>query len=66
MITYIARRLLLLPLTLFSIVLVNFVIINLAPGDPVSLTEISQDGEASRKEKEAVAFGSDMRYLQFR
>ncbi|WP_068471398.1 ABC transporter permease [Candidatus Protochlamydia phocaeensis] len=63
---YILRRLLLLPLTLFCIVLVNFVVINLAPGDPVSFAEISQEGGASRREDRSVAFGSDQRYLQFR
>lgn len=66
MFNYILRRLLLIPLTLFFIVLVNFVIINLAPGDPVTITEISQEGTASRKENRAVAFGADERYLQFR
>lgn len=65
MLNYILRRLFLLPITLFCIILVNFVIINLAPGDPVTITEISPDG-ASRKEDRAVAFGSDDRYLQFR
>lgn len=63
---YILRRLLLLPLTIFCIVLVNFIIINLAPGDPVTVTEISPEGMASRKEGNSVAFGSDDRYLQFR
>jgi peptide/nickel transport system permease protein len=63
---YIARRLILLPITLFFIILVNFVIINLAPGDPVTITEISQDGMASRREDRSIAFGSDDRYLQFR
>lgn len=62
---YIIRRLLLLPLTLFCIVLVNFVIINLAPGDPTSVTDISPDG-ASRRSDRSVAFGGDERYLQFR
>lgn len=66
MVSYIIRRLLLLPLTLFCIVLVNFIIINLAPGDPTSVTEISADGGAMRKEDKSVAFGSDERYLQFR
>jgi peptide/nickel transport system permease protein len=42
------------------------VIINLAPGDPVTVTEISQEGLAGRKEDRAVAFGSDDRYLLFR
>lgn len=64
--SYIIRRLLLLPLTLFCIILVTFVIINLAPGDPVSVTEISQEGTATRGEDRSIAFGSDDRYLQFR
>ncbi|SCC90005.1 hypothetical protein SCG7086_AK_00100 [Chlamydiales bacterium SCGC AG-110-P3] len=64
MLNYILRRLLLLPLTVFCIILVNFVIINLAPGDPVTVTEVSPDG-ASRREDQA-ASGSDERYLQFR
>ncbi len=63
---YIIRRLLLLPLTLFAIVIVNFIIVNLAPGDPVTLTEVSQDGGAMRREDKTVAFGSDERYLHFR
>lgn len=63
---YILRRLLLLPLTLFAIILINFVIINLAPGDPTSVTEISPLGTASRKEDRSTAFSSDERYLQFR
>lgn len=65
MFNYILRRLILLPLTLFCIVLVNFVIINLAPGEPTTVTEISPEG-ATRKEDKAVAFGTDDRYLQFR
>lgn len=66
MFAYIIRRLLLLPLTLFAIVLVNFVIINLAPGDPTTAAEVSADGEAGRKENQSMAFGSDERYLAFR
>lgn len=66
MANYIVRRLFLLPVTLFFIVLVNFVIINLAPGDPVTLTEISPEGGATRSADRALAFGSDDRYLQFR
>ena len=62
---YLARRLLLLPITLFCIILVNFVIVNLAPGDPVSVTEVSQEGNAIKRE-DASAFGSDERHLQFR
>lgn len=64
--SYILRRLLLLPITLFCIVLINFIIINLAPGDPTSVTEISQEGGASRKEDRSTAFSGDERYLQFR
>lgn len=65
MFNYIVRRLILLPITLFFIILVNFVIINLAPGEPVSLSDISADG-LSRKDNVSMAFGGDMRYLQFR
>ncbi|HRD55916.1 MAG TPA: ABC transporter permease [Parachlamydiaceae bacterium] len=65
MFNYLIRRLILLPITLFFIILVNFVIINLAPGDPSALTEVSQDG-AGRKEDKGNSFSSDDRYLQFR
>ena len=64
--TYTLRRLMLLPLTLFCIVLVNFAIINLAPGDPVTYAEISQEGTATRREDRSFAFSSDERYLFFR
>lgn len=62
MLNYIIRRLLLLPLTLFAIILVNFVVLNLAPNDPVNATDISSTGEANRQEKN---FGEN-HYLQFR
>lgn len=62
---YVLRRFLLLPLTLFFIVLINFIIINLAPGDPVSFAETSQEG-ATRREDRSIACGGDERYLQFR
>lgn len=65
MLNYVIRRLALLPLTLFFIVLVNFIIVNLAPGDPVTISEVTQQG-AERREDRAVAFGSDDKYLQFR
>jgi peptide/nickel transport system permease protein len=61
---YLFRRLLLLPLTIFCIILVNFVILNFAPGDPVSVTQIGEGG-AARRESQAMAMG-DQRYLQFR
>ena len=63
---YLARRLLLVPLTLFCILIVNFVIINLAPGDPVTTTEISPEGGASKKADRSFAGGGDFRWLQFR
>lgn len=66
MFNYIIRRLILLPITLFFIVLVNFIIINLAPGDPVSVTEISPEGNATRRADRSMAFGRDEIYLQFR
>ncbi len=65
MFNYILRRLILLPITLFAIILVTFVIINLAPGDPTTQSELSKEG-ATRRQDQAVAFGSDDRYLQFR
>lgn len=64
--TYLLRRLLLLPFTLFCIILINFVIVNLAPGDPTSITEISAESGAARRQGATGAFGGDMRYLQFR
>lgn len=66
MLNYLIRRLVLLPITLFCIILVNFIIINLAPGDPVTITEISNEGGASRRDDRSLAFGSDERYLHFR
>lgn len=66
MLTYILRRLMLLPITLLAIIMINFAIINLAPGDPVTVTEISKEGTATLKADQALAFGSDERYLHFR
>lgn len=65
MINYVLRRLLLLPITLFSIILVNFVIINFAPGDPISITDVTSGG-AVRSDKSGGASTADNRYLQFR
>jgi peptide/nickel transport system permease protein len=65
MTTYLLQRLFMLPITLFAIILINFVVINLAPGDPVNVTEVTQEG-ATKREDQSVAFGSDDRYLQFR
>lgn len=66
MTSYILRRLLLLPITLFFIILINFVILNLAPGEPTTITELSPEGNVTRREDRSQAFGSDDRYLQFR
>lgn len=62
---YLMRRLLLLPFTLFAIILVNFVILNLAPGDPVTVANVSSTGDATRSTDQAGMTG-DLRYLQFR
>ncbi len=66
MLDYIIRRLLLLPITLFCIVLINFVIINLAPGEPTTITEISDKGDLTRSEDQAVTSLAEDQYLQFR
>ena len=65
MVTYIIRRVLLLPLTLFAIIIVNFVILNLAPGDPSTLANLSATGEATRSTDESGATGENQ-YLLFR
>lgn len=64
MFRYLLTRLFLIPFTMFFIILINFVIICLAPGDPVSVTEITANG-AARK----AGGGNDPssnRYLLFR
>lgn len=67
MYSYLLRRLILLPLTLLSIVMVNFIIINLAPGDPVSITQRTPEGGAGRQDNSNnISLGIDDRYLQFR
>lgn len=45
---YLIRRLLLLPLTLFAIILVNFIILNLVPGDPVNVSDRTNTGDLTR------------------
>ncbi len=65
MFRYIIHRLLLLPLTLLAIVFVNFLIINLAPGEPVYVSEIGVAGDASRHSSVSMV-GPEDRYLQFR
>jgi peptide/nickel transport system permease protein len=65
MTAYIIRRLLLLPLTLLVIILVNFVILNLAPGEPSTQANIGATGEASRSADETGVTGENQ-YLLFR
>ena len=62
---YICSRLLLLPATLFLILLVTFVIINLAPGEPTSLIGRTSGGEVVGRDKGAFVEVED-RYVQFR
>lgn len=65
MIHYLLRRIFLIPFTLFAIILVNFVILNLAPGEPVNMASLGVTGEATRSSDESGATG-DLQYLQFR
>lgn len=64
MTNYLIRRLLLIPVTLFAIILVNFAILNLAPGDPSTRVNLAATGEATRS-ADAETQGADP-YLQFR
>lgn len=65
MISYLVRRTLLLPFTLFAIILVNFIILNLAPGEPVNQANLSATGEATRSTDEGGLAG-DNPYQLFR
>ncbi|MCB1149424.1 MAG: ABC transporter permease [Chlamydiia bacterium] len=64
--SYLIRRLLLIPLTLFCIIFVNFLILGLAPGEPTEVAEVSQTGAATKTASGVDAFGGDFRYLEFR
>jgi len=64
-IAYLVRRMFFLPLTLFAIILVNFGILNLAPGDPVNQANLSATGEATRATDEGGVTGENQ-YLMFR
>lgn len=64
MIGYLLQRLLLMPITMFFIILINFIIICLAPGEPVNVGDISPDG--STKQVGAGSDPSSNRYLLFR
>jgi len=62
---YIIRRLFLVPITLLAIILVNFVILNLAPGDPTTVGNLSATGEATRSTDSSGVTGENQ-YLLFR
>ncbi len=62
---YILKRLMLIPLTLFAIVSVNFVILNAAPGDVLEERSLDASGEAGKSDRIRAYKGHD-RYLQFR
>jgi microcin C transport system permease protein len=55
MIAYILRRLLLIPPTIFGILLLNFAIVQFAPGGPVEQTIAQLQGESSGAESSAGA-----------
>ncbi|BAE81636.1 ABC transporter of peptides [Chlamydia felis Fe/C-56] len=65
MLKYILKRLILIPLTLFAIVSINFIILNAAPGDVIEDQSVDAHGEAGRSDKIRAYKGPD-RYLQFR
>ncbi|ANH78398.1 ABC transporter permease [Candidatus Chlamydia sanziniae] len=65
MFKYILKRLVLIPLTLFAIISINFVILNAAPGDVIEDQSVDSCGEAGKSEKVRTYKGPD-RYLQFR
>lgn len=66
MTNYLLRRLCLIPLTLFAILLVNFVIIGLAPGDPSTIASGAMDGDGTRRAGQEAEWGRDDQYLLFR
>jgi peptide/nickel transport system permease protein len=63
MIAYIIRRLILLPITLLAIICVNFVIINLAPGDPTTYLEINPMSEGRSSENQTSGAEDDPQRL---
>lgn len=66
MVSYLVRRVLLIPVTLFAILLINFTIINLAPGDPSTISTSAMSGDGSRQAGQESATGQDEQYLLFR
>lgn len=65
MTSYLIRRILLLPLTLFAIIMVNFVILNLVPGDPVTVVDRSSTGDLTRS-AELQTTAEENQHLMFR
>ncbi len=65
MLKYISKRLLLLPLTLFLILLFNFIVLNLAPGEPSSVVQVTGEGGAQSSNASTASPLLD-RYLIFR
>lgn len=65
MLKYILKRLVLIPLTLFSVIAVNFLILNVAPGEPLEDQVVNSEGSVGRGDQMRVYKGPD-RYLQFR
>lgn len=63
---YLIRRLTLLPLTLLVVLLVNFIILNLAPGDPSTLSGAALQGDGAQEAGKGGEFERDDQYLIFR
>jgi peptide/nickel transport system permease protein len=63
---YLLRRLLLLPSTLLVILLVNFVILNLAPNDPSTISSAAATAEGVREAGREGEYERDDQYLIFR
>ena len=64
MITYIARRLLISIPTLIFISLVIFLLLNLAPNDPMAQVPLTVPPEVKQKMREALGRGQPL-YIQF-
>ena len=64
MLTYIARRLLISIPTLIVISLVIFLLLNLAPNDPMAQVPLTVPPEVKEKMREALGLGQPL-YIQF-
>ncbi len=56
----------LIPVTLLAILLINFIILNLAPGDPSTIGDMGEKGSGSRSTSAANEYSRDDGYLIFR